>query len=331
MYFSFRMRIIFTAVFVLFLGAAVFWFTVNSNRTEGEDTAMPANSEEGGGWVTYQNEEFGFAIDHPITWVVSAFPAGEIAPMFNISKPGQSIQFPLTHHSIATHVSVYPHGIPTEGVFGKTKTTGLNFSVTARQVIDFVLDNGEYWATYLNPVQNLSTWNSAGFVWGSVEIMELEAACFQGETEVSEAECDPFLGDQIVQRGSVSSDDTDAIQRIIESFHFLDETMVVDVVVDTPRPNSVVASPLLVEGAARGTWFFEASFPIRLLDANGEEVAVLPAQASGEWMTEVFVPFTVILVFEEPKTDTGFLILERSNPSGLPEYAGVVRIPVKFR
>ena len=100
--------------------------------------------------------------------------------------------------------------------------------------------------------------------------------------------------------------------------------------VDAPQAGAVVTSPLIVRGKARGTWYFEASFPVRLLDANGVELAVVPAQAQGDWMTTEFVPFVVTLTFAPPATKTGTLILQNDNPSGLPENAKEIRIKVKF-
>lgn len=106
----------------------------------------------------------------------------------------------------------------------------------------------------------------------------------------------------------------------------------------SPKANELVSSPLVVSGQARGTWYFEASFPVRLVDANGVELAVVPAQAQGDpatgevsWMTEDFVPFLATLNFAQPNSDTGKLILEKDNPSGLPEHADQVEIPVRFR
>src|SRR6185503_7556549 len=61
------------------------------------------------------------------------------------------------------------------------------------------------------------------------------------------------------------------------------------IVVDKPTPGSLVKSPLTITGKARGYWYFEASFPARLLDGNGKEIAIKPAQAQGDWMTEEFV------------------------------------------
>lgn len=98
----------------------------------------------------------------------------------------------------------------------------------------------------------------------------------------------------------------------------------------TPKNNETVKNPLVVSGEARGYWYFEASFPVKLLDANGVEIAVRPAQAKGDWMTENFVPFEVSLEFQKPSTAGGFLVLQKDNPSGLPENDRELRIPVRF-
>ncbi|MEK7538956.1 MAG: Gmad2 immunoglobulin-like domain-containing protein [Patescibacteria group bacterium] len=100
--------------------------------------------------------------------------------------------------------------------------------------------------------------------------------------------------------------------------------------VSAPLSGAKITSPLVVRGEARGTWYFEASFPVRLRDANGKELAVKPAQAQGEWMTTEFVPFEAALTFTKPETKTGTLILEKDNPSGLPEHAAHIEIPVVF-
>jgi len=101
--------------------------------------------------------------------------------------------------------------------------------------------------------------------------------------------------------------------------------------IDNPRPNQIIESPLFVKGEARGNWYFEASFPAKLFDDNGFLLGITPAQALGNWMTEDFVPFNVILPFAVPSTSKGRLILEKDNPSGLPEHADELRIPVYFK
>jgi len=98
----------------------------------------------------------------------------------------------------------------------------------------------------------------------------------------------------------------------------------------SPQADEAVGSPLVVKGEARGTWYFEASFPAKLFDADGKLLAAVPARAQGDWMTENYVPFLVALAFDRPATATGTLVLEKDNPSGLPENADELRLPVKF-
>jgi hypothetical protein len=100
--------------------------------------------------------------------------------------------------------------------------------------------------------------------------------------------------------------------------------------VTNPLPNQAIQSPLIIEGEARGIWFFEATFPVKLLDANGNIIAAHFAQAQGEWMTEDFVSFKAQIEFEKPASDTGVLVLEKDNPSGLPENDAKIEIPVRF-
>lgn len=98
--------------------------------------------------------------------------------------------------------------------------------------------------------------------------------------------------------------------------------------VTTPMPAQESASPLEVRGVARGNWYFEASFPIRLRMSNGKEIAQGVATAQGDWMTEDFVPFTASLPFSVDTATGAILVLERDNPSGAPNQDAAVEIPV---
>ncbi len=103
------------------------------------------------------------------------------------------------------------------------------------------------------------------------------------------------------------------------------------IIADAPLKNASVSSPLGITGSARGTWYFEASFPVELKDANGNTIAQAPAQAIGDWMTTDFVPFSLSLPFPaQPKGSSGTLILHKDNPSGDPERDQSVSIPVVF-
>jgi hypothetical protein len=108
------------------------------------------------------------------------------------------------------------------------------------------------------------------------------------------------------------------------------------ITIQTPLPDERIVSPLEIRGAARGTWFFEATFPIVLVDWDGKIIAQGYAEAADNWMTEEFVAYKATLEFENPSWDTDFskrgaLILQKSNPSGLPQNDDALEIPVRFQ
>lgn len=97
-----------------------------------------------------------------------------------------------------------------------------------------------------------------------------------------------------------------------------------------PQAGTEISSPLEIRGEARGNWFFEASFPVRLVDENGKELASGIAEAEGEWMTEKFVPFKATLVFDRKEARSGKLILLKANASDLEELDDSFAVPVVF-
>jgi hypothetical protein len=97
-----------------------------------------------------------------------------------------------------------------------------------------------------------------------------------------------------------------------------------------PAPGETLTSPFVVYGEAPGPWYFEASFPIKLLDGNGKVILMTHAQAKSDWMVTGLVPFETTLFFGTPPTATGTLIFQKDNPSGLPQYDAAFSIPVRF-
>lgn len=108
------------------------------------------------------------------------------------------------------------------------------------------------------------------------------------------------------------------------------------IMVFSPTKDEVITSPLVVTGKARGQWFFEASFPVVLVNWDGLIIAQGLAEARNDWMTNDYVLFKATLSFSNPTTDQDFthrgaLILKKDNPSGLPENDAAIEIPVKFK
>jgi len=161
----------------------------------------------------------------------------------------------------------------------------------------------------------------------------------------SDASCSTLLSsleDKEVSVEGIEEDDDDRTERIVRVLILKalldrmngdgngDDLSDLIRVTSPTRNQTISSSPLVVNGQARGSWYFEASFPIELLDANGSVLGSGPAEAQGDWMTNNFVPFTATVNFTTPTTNTGTLVLEKANPSGLPENAQELRIPVRF-
>ncbi len=104
------------------------------------------------------------------------------------------------------------------------------------------------------------------------------------------------------------------------------------IVVDMPKNGATVSSPLTITGKARGTWYFEASFPIEIKNASGAIVGVGHAEAQSDWMTSDFVPFVATLTFSpQPAGSKGTLVLKKDNPSGDAIRDDSIEIPIVFK
>lgn len=99
--------------------------------------------------------------------------------------------------------------------------------------------------------------------------------------------------------------------------------------VDFPKDNDLLINPATISGQAK-LWYFEGSFPYKLLDENGKIIATGQAQAQGDWTVIDFVSFKATMNFIVDKDQNGTLILEEDNPSGRdnPEK---IEIPVKLQ
>jgi hypothetical protein len=102
------------------------------------------------------------------------------------------------------------------------------------------------------------------------------------------------------------------------------------IVIDSPKVGATVSSPLMVSGKARGNWYFEASFPIDVVDTNGTLLGQGFATAQGEWMTSEYVPFTGTVTYKAPTTSSSTIrvVFKKDNPSGLPENDDFVGVEV---
>lgn len=100
--------------------------------------------------------------------------------------------------------------------------------------------------------------------------------------------------------------------------------------ITNPKAEAVISSPLATKGFAKGTWYFEASFPVKILDSKGNVVGQGIAQAESDWMTEKMVPFSGMIEFTAKEGERGEVVFQKDNPSGLPQNDAELRVPIIF-
>lgn len=103
-----------------------------------------------------------------------------------------------------------------------------------------------------------------------------------------------------------------------------------DIVVNIAE-NQTITSPITITGRSRGSWFFEATAPVDIVNWDGLIIGQGYIQAQSDWMTENFVEFSGTIEFEKPTyKNNGSIILRADNPSDLPQNNKSIEIPILF-
>jgi len=153
----------------------------------------------------------------------------------------------------------------------------------------------------------------------------------QKEAEVSCAK----EGEKVNRNPLIGSTDQKCCQGLVEwreskSYSVCLKPTKEGIIIDFPKENEKIKSPLKITGKAKGNWFFEAEFTVELYDQNDNFLGKTILTAKDNWMTENFVAFEGILEFSGPKTNFGKIRFLSSNPSGLSEHQKIFEMPVQF-
>ncbi len=220
---------VWVAILVLLVGMIVTFVWYVDRDVPPEHPAPPDNDTgtiDTSAWVTYTSEHFSFSIQHPDEWEV-ATSNGPMAPLFTFYRPPlpEGTDAPLTHHDSGTHVSVYPEGIPTEGIFGETAPTSVTLAeVELEEGLDYQLTDGTPWATLLQFEVIPASWNQSGFVFARQPIHNLDIYCQTDTGERIEIEeCDPLGPPEpitVKREGSIDRETRDIIEAMLATFTF---------------------------------------------------------------------------------------------------------------
>jgi hypothetical protein len=299
------------------------------------------------GYNTYSNDEFNFKLNYPRNWKISENKSDSITPIINLyQERNQSLEFPLSIHTMAevSHLSFYPKGLGTEFPMGTTLPLNrfiyelpVFFTLNKEESVLFLLATSQVYGYFLKPANPPPGWSEDGFIFAQIAVDGFSLACFDHETgaEKSPQECDPLMGDRLDKYGELRESAKNELFKILSSLAFFSEgdqyTATENLIeIEEPTTGTEIFSPVTIKGEARGKWYFEGDFPVKVLNYDYQTIATGIAKAEGAWMTEDFVPFEVIINYKRPYLEDGYILLSRSNASGLPEHDQWVIIPVNF-
>ena len=267
------------------------------------------------------------------------------APVVNFYDSSIEEEPPFGIHNDASmaYIAVLPKGYGVDGPGGPRESLqewegdlNVPFSINPADSYAYLMENGQPWGISLSFNNPPPGWNEYGGIYIFYEVNNFRAECFSADTgeKISMDECNSLGGDAMKFYGDISEEKKQALNGILESLHFKDpneerEAISNLIKIEEPQENARVSSPLEIKGEAKGYWFFEASAPVKLIGESGKLITEKYITATGEWMTEDWVPFEGELGFDT-KEKRGYLIFNRANASGKPEHDRTFRVPVIF-
>ncbi|WP_423818410.1 Gmad2 immunoglobulin-like domain-containing protein [Salinimicrobium sp. TIG7-5_MAKvit] len=310
--------------------------------TLGEETVQ---EEQNPKLQTYTSQKWYFSAEIPLGFEVFEGQLPGESPVINFYDSEIEKEPPFGIHNDASmaYITVLPQGFGVDAPGGPRKSLKdwegnlpLSFNINKNDSYAYLLESGEPWAIGISFNSPPPGWNEYGTIYIFYEVNDFRAECFSSSTgeEITMDQCDSLGGDAMKFYGKVSEEKRSALNAILESLHFIDPNREREEIgnlikPEVPERNATVTSPLHIEGRAKGTWFFEANAPVKLVTESGKVLAESYLEAQGDWMTKDWVPFSGQLEFKT-KEKRGYLIFSRANASGKPEHDRMLRIPVVF-
>lgn len=297
----------------------------------------------------YAKPDYDLALHYPSSWTLVEEPLGgsERAAVNLFKKDadaGQEIPLHVHAEAVLSYIAILPGGLGTElpnsqfSTYSQAKEKPeLSFAIDTTKSKVFHLKDGTPWAYFITPADPPGNWSDYGFIFAQIQTRQDTTYCIDAETKERQPieKCDYSKGDLYIREGDRNEQDAAVIHEILASISLEEakenESASEMIKVENPQPGTKVTSPLTIEGMAKGYWYYEGIFTIKLYsDEKDSLLAKTSAEADGRWMTEEFVPFTTTMTFKAAENQGGRLVFERANPSGLPQNDQSYSVPVIF-
>jgi hypothetical protein len=228
---------------VLLAGLAI-WGVQKRGVTNNEQNATSTVQ-----WKTYTNDQYNFSLQYPDTWEVVADAQ---IPGIHVIKKGSAKPNYLTHHSKFTHVSVYPQGIGTEGIFGQTTSSNVSFKAPVKRPLDYVLNDNTRWATFAGFTSVPSSWKPWGFVFAGTVVENEQVECIAHDELINKGVCEIDIENEdaeTVRAGIINAEDRKIQEQILASFQFTSNATPIDENSGTKNPPVTRVKIYMVEMA----------------------------------------------------------------------------------
>ena len=97
------------------------------------------------------------------------------------------------------------------------------------------------------------------------------------------------------------------------------------------KKKNIITTDIVLQGTAPGYWFNEGDAPAFITNEQGDILVSGRVVAQLPWMTTEEIPFIIELDVQGYEDTAAWLLLERSNPSGLDENAAHLRFPIMIQ
>lgn len=104
-----------------------------------------------------------------------------------------------------------------------------------------------------------------------------------------------------------------------------------DIKITTPNSGSTVKNEMMIEGVAKTSWFAQSIASGDIRNEKNEKIGAFTIRTQSTLKDNSFVTFTGKIIYSDPQTKTGYIVLNKANPTGDVSKNVSLWVPVRFQ